>query len=135
MTVIFKFKPSLEYLRLRGEIYCITNLNTGQRYIGQTKCVHKINKKERYFGAYGRYQQHIREAKRGSKGCRKLYKALRGEDSFKVTILERCLLTELDNKEIEYIRHFHTRRKGYNASKGGKLTRRKILALQRRRGR
>ncbi len=53
----------------------------------------------------------------------KFYQALRkyGIDNFEVTILELCDKTELDKKEIYYIKIFDSFHHGYNSTEGGQF--------------
>jgi len=109
----------------QGEIYCITNRFTQEKYIGKTKCLKKINNKYVYKGYEHRFQQHMQRAfsenEKMKNDCKKFYTAIRyfGKDAFIVEMIERCDLSIINQRERFYIQHFKTRRKGYNAAAGG----------------
>lgn len=93
-----------------GCIYLITNLSTGDKYIGQTK-----------YSAEHRYKQHIAEALNTDRNLR-LYNAIRkyGVEHFKLTVLEDNIdELDLNDKEIYYISLFDTFKNGYNNTLGG----------------
>lgn len=109
----------------KGEIYCITNKISGEKYIGKTKCMKKIGDKYMYKGYEHRFKQHMSRAfsdnEDTANDCWKFYAAIRyyGWDTFTVQLLERCDLAVINQKERDYIKRFNTRRKGYNSAKGG----------------
>lgn len=103
---------NIENLTTDSGIYMITNLINGNSYIGQA-----VNIKKRF------YSHHICDYKNENNSqynCQ-LYQAFRkyGLENFSVIILEKCLVSELDNKEIEYIRRYDTFKNGYNMTEGG----------------
>jgi group I intron endonuclease len=110
----------------QGEIYCITNTETGERYIGQTTCMKKRDGRLVPLGADHRFKQHVKNAMSDSPerktACRKLYKAIRryGEERFKLDVLETCGLKDLNQKERYYIRKYDSIKGGYNIARGGK---------------
>jgi|FLYN01.1.fsa_nt_gi hypothetical protein len=128
-VVTLSYVPWWRYF---GEIYCVTNLQTGQRYVGKTTCFKRCNGKLIYRGYQSRYRQHLADAlscnqDRATK-CQKFYQAIRqyGPEAFQVTLVERCPLTLLDEREIYYIRLWKTRRNGYNMARGGKWMPRRV---------
>lgn len=110
---------------IKGHIYKITNLKTSKIYIGQTRS-HRLNKnKYRKFGFNGRFKDHISEAINNTKKnqCTYLNNSIRqyGKENFTVELLEECSISELNNKEIYYIKKLCSLYpKGYNLSIGGK---------------
>lgn len=111
--------------KIWGEIYRITNNKTAECYVGQTVS-HRLNKgKYRPFGIYGRFKDHISEAINNTKKkqCTYLNNAIRkyGSKSFRVDLLYKCPLTELDSKEIQMIsKHNCLYPNGYNLTTGGR---------------
>ena len=92
-----------------GIIYKITNKINNKSYIGQTR--NTLNK---------RLSAHKSESK--TKDCMPLYRAIRkyGWENFEYSILEdEIILSELNEREICYIKHYDTYRNGYNATTGG----------------
>lgn len=123
-----KYKdPTPEELLITGEIYCIMNSHTGERYVGQTTCAKMKNGRIIYAGYMDRYDQHVANAfstnEQTKNACPKLYEAIRqyGAHAFFVILLERCLLGEMNQREIAYIRKFRCRKRGYNVTKGGQF--------------
>ena len=91
-----------------GCIYCIQNLITDKRYIGQTK--QRLSK---------RIYQHWMQAKKGVDTP--LYHAIRkySREDFEIFTLEECDILLLDEREQYWIEHFNTLKEGYNCDKGG----------------
>ena len=95
-----------------NEVYLITNLVNGKRYVGVTHC-----------GYLNRYKGHIQSAKQGRRTA--LYDAMRkyGIDSFVVELVESNIPDELIGYvEMYYISKYNTfidNRCGYNMTLGG----------------
>lgn len=91
-------------------IYKITNLNNGKIYIGQTKQAFK-----------SRWLTHLKRGLKAEQGNEnKLYKAMwtEGVENFSWEIVAECDVTELNEKEKEYISFFESDVWGYNSNKG-----------------
>ena len=90
-------------------IYVIKNIKNNKVYIGQTKVNVKI-----------RWEEHLRHSKYGKY---LINRAMRkhGKENFYIEILEECAITDVDEKEIYYIKTFDSTnpRLGYNISLGG----------------
>lgn len=93
---------------MNGTIYRIFNLINGKSYIGKT-----------YSGFYVRLQQHIKDAIKFK--TRPLYRAFNkyGIDNFSAEILGHFPEGVLEEEEINYIQHYNSYKKGYNATLGG----------------
>jgi len=114
--------------KICGEIYKITNIDNNMVYIGQTVSHRKNKLKYRPFGFIGRFKDHLSVAKNLTKKHSKcyLYNAIRsyGADKFKIELLLRCSVEELDFFEIEKIKEFNSiYPNGYNLTIGGKNSR------------
>lgn len=112
-----------EFHKVVGEIYKITNKTNGKCYVGQTRS-HRLNHgKYRPFGSFGRFKDHISEARCCNKiGSKYLNSAILkyGAESFTYEIVTTCKLTELDEFERKYILEFNTKfPHGYNLTDGG----------------
>lgn len=83
-------------------IYKITNILTGEMYIGASKDL-----KKRLWAHRNKYSN-IKEI---------IEKY--GVENFTFEVIEECLEEELSEKEEEYIELYDSRNKGYNISKGG----------------
>ena len=110
-----------------GEICVITNVNNGKQYVGQTVSHRKNHGKYRPFGYVGRFKDHLSEAicNTKTKQCGYLNNAIRkhGADAFKVDLIKRCELCNLDEEEKVYIAKYNTMfPNGYNLTIGGKTT-------------
>ena len=100
--------------KIKGIIYTITNLINKKVYIGQTQ--QKLSK---------RWSQHKSSAKTGE--TTPLYNSMRfhGIINFKIEKIEEVPIEFLDDKEIEYIKHFKSNiqeygnKYGYNQTAGG----------------
>ena len=88
-------------------IYCITNIQNGMRYIGQSRNIEK------------RFGEHLRD---DVKLKTKLGEAIReyGSKNFALTILEECKIEELDEKERKWIKELDTYPNEYNMTIGGR---------------
>lgn len=97
-----------------GRIYIIKNKVNNKVYIGQTKVSIKL-----------RFQNHLSAAR-----CGKDYtigKAIRkyGEENFYIELLEECLASELNEREMYWIAFYNAtdNKCGYNMSLGGNVNR------------
>ena len=93
-------------------IYCITNINTKQKYIGQS-----VNIADRW-------KQHVKialgvgsTANKTNKFYRAMYE--QGPENFTFEVLEEVPATELNKREKYYIDFFDTVDGGYNSKIGG----------------
>lgn len=97
-----------------GRIYVIRNKINDKVYIGQTHVSLKL-----------RFNNHLSAARRGLGYV--IGKAIRkhGEENFYIELLEECLIEELNDREIYWIRFFNSTNNkfGYNMSIGGNVTR------------
>ena len=89
-------------------IYKITNSHTGKSYIGQSKNIEK------------RINDHIKELNEGTHHNKDLQKDWLYYD-FEWTILEETQPDRniLNKKELLWIKHFDSKRNGYNKTRGG----------------
>lgn len=96
---------------IRCGIYCIENINTNKKYIGQS-----INIDDRW-------SKHKSELRSNSHDNDYLQKAWNkyGEDNFRFYILEECNSSDLNEREIYYINLYQTLdyKNGYNLKEGG----------------
>lgn len=94
-----------------GIIYIITNSINDKVYIGQTIQPLAL-----------RWQGHCRPGFSKNEQNMKIKRAIRkyGKENFTIKELEKCLVSELDEKEIYYISLYNSYNKGYNSTKGGK---------------
>lgn len=103
---------------VRSGIYCIENLTTNKKYIGQSVDVD------------GRWSKHKSELNHGNHDNDYLQKAWNkyGEENFCFSVLECCDISELDEKEIYYIDLYNTldRDSGYNLRSGGQNSGHKV---------
>lgn len=80
-----------------------------------------------------RWKQHIYNSKIGSQYP--IHRALRkyGIENFSFSVLEECEISELNNKEVEWITKFNSYEEGYNCTRGGdgylKIDYNKIFSL------
>ena len=97
----------------KSGIYCIENIITNKKYIGQSVDIDTRWKKHKY------------ELNRDNHKNKYLQSAWNkyGEDKFKFYILDLCSEEELDEKEIYWIEHYNTvdRELGYNLTSGGQF--------------
>lgn len=92
-----------------GYIYKITNTINGKIYIGKT---------ERDIQT--RWQEHLRHTKSLSNRL-PLYRAISkyGKQNFTIEELEKCDNSILDEREIYWIKKYHSYGQGYNCTAGG----------------
>lgn len=92
-------------------IYRITNLITGESYIGQSSNIHRrwINHKSRY--------KNLKSTEYGSR----LYNDMRiyGIDNFEFAVIEECAKDELLDKEKFWVAQLDSYDNGYNNTAGG----------------
>ena len=92
-------------------IYKIENLINHKVYIGQSKDINKrwTNHKSDAFNSFSHSYNYP------------LYRAIRkyGIENFDFTILEECLVEELNQKEKDYIQKYNSFFNGYNLTLGG----------------
>lgn len=95
----------------KSGIYCIENIITNKKYIGQSIDVND------------RWRRHISELNHNYHHNDYLQKAWNkyGKKGFKFYVLEYCDIDKLDEKEIYYINYYDTlnRNYGYNLKSGG----------------
>lgn len=91
-----------------GSIYLITDNTNGKKYVGQT--CRDIDT---------RFAEHCTE----KRGHSKLHKAIqeKGWRNFSISLIEQVPLSQLDEREIYWIKELDTQNTGYNISPGGKF--------------
>lgn len=96
-------------------IYKITNLINDKLYIGQ----HCLNKKKDYYFAHGISHTGKIYGGRDTYFCRAVIKY--GFENFSKEILEYCNKSDVDEKEIFYIKYYNSNNldTGYNLTNGG----------------
>lgn len=102
----------LEQLRHVCGIYLVTNLKTGNQYVGQSVDI------QRRFTSH-----HLCDYNNPNDDCynTKFYQALRkhGLATFKVEIIEECDREKLNEREMYWIKYYDTFHNGYNSTEGG----------------
>lgn len=90
-------------------IYKITNLTTGQAYIGQS-----VDIKERF-------RQHIKTSLAYGPATNKLYQAMQksGQHNFMFEVLEEVPRAQLNERETYWIEFYKTKDYGLNSTRGG----------------
>ena len=95
-----------------GRIYIIKNKINNKVYVGQTKVSIKL-----------RFQNHLSAARYGKDYI--IGKAIRkyGEENFYIELLEECLASELNEREMYWIAFYNAtdNKCGYNMSLGGNV--------------
>lgn len=108
-----------QMLQGKGEVYMITCIPSGKKYIGQTRCF----KGKRVWGTEKRWQAHISNALHGKiKRCTALCNAILkyGVNAFSVKTILICDENKLNYYETKYIRQYGTMApSGYNLRFGG----------------
>lgn len=94
---------------MHGYIYVIRNIVNNKIYIGQTRT-----------SIEQRWQEHVRHSNYGNQLINRAMKKY-GIENFCIEELECCDISDLDYKEIYYIKKFNSTNKdiGYNVSLGG----------------
>lgn len=99
------------YANIICGIYCIENINTHKKYIGQSKNIYK------------RWADHKCALNNNTHDNDYLQNAWNkyGESNFVFSVVEECSIEKLDEREIYYIQKFATyeRKSGYNLRGGG----------------
>ena len=92
-------------------IYCIENINTHKKYIGQSKDIHKRWTNHKWY-----LNKNIHDNEYLQRAWNKY-----GEANFVFSVVEECSIDKLDEREIYYIGHFNTHKRdcGYNLRGGG----------------
>lgn len=112
-----------------GEIYMIRCIVNYKVYIGQTRCYYKHgldshgNVKYEKAGWRRRVNAHFYHIENNSpSACPKLKNAVikHTRENFIATKIEQCHISDLDNREIWWIRIFNSCKYGYNISPGGR---------------
>lgn len=100
-----------------GIIYIITNSINNKVYIGQT--IQTLN---------ARWQAHCRRGCSEEEQNMQIKRAIRkyGKNNFCIKELEKCCITEIDEREIYYISLYNSYNEGYNSTKGGKTGAKKL---------
>lgn len=110
-------------LKDKGEIYLVTCIPSGKKYIGQTQCF----KSKCAWGAEKRWKAHVHNALYGKvKRCTALCNAINkyGADAFEVKTIYICDTSKLNYFETKFIRQYHTLApNGYNLKLGGSVGR------------
>jgi group I intron endonuclease len=103
----------------QGEIYLITNIKNGKKYVGQAVCRHPSGRKG---GAKNRWTRHLRNSKDGNQNCVALENAIKkyGKNNFKLEVLIQCNKEMLNYYEIKFIKLYNSLYPfGYNLEEGG----------------
>lgn len=93
-----------------GYIYKITNKINGKVYIGQTsKTIEE------------RWKRHIIDTKRKDRKNSAIQNAILkyGKENFSIEEIEKCDISELNNREIYWIAFYDSFHNGYNCTLGG----------------
>ena len=93
-------------------IYAIKNKITNKMYIGQA-----INIQKRFISHKKSLIKKMHHSIKLQNSWNKY-----GEENFEFLIIEKCLIDELNSREIYWINHYNSHNKGYNCTKGGNGT-------------
>jgi hypothetical protein len=110
----------------KSEIYMVTNIITGQKYIGQGKCYYKRpDGRLSYLGSKTRFSCHVSYANRDIKGrgAQLLMESIKryGEHNHCVKPIFICPTTQANYYEVKFIRQYKTQfPNGMNIMRGGK---------------
>ena len=99
-------------------IYMITNQESGQQYVGQTRTHKKKGDVWYRYGIVQRFSEHVGAARRNR--TPPIAKAIReyGADCFEIEELERCQINDADSREAHHIYENNTLvPNGYNVQK------------------
>jgi hypothetical protein len=109
--------------QFKSIIYAIQNSVTRMYYIGQTKCYKKKNGIPTWTDPIERFHQHLKRAvhPKTMNDCAKFYAAIREYPTnvWSFQVLEKCPKSEINIRERYYIKLYHSKRMGYNISRGG----------------
>lgn len=90
-------------------IYCIENIANGKKYIGQSRDIkHRFSTHKMNLNKNIHANIHLQSAWN-----------MYGIESFKFYIIEECDQSELDDKEVYYIKIYNSMTNGYNLNSGG----------------
>lgn len=99
-------------------IYIIRNIHNGKVYIGQSQNVdYRIRMHKCLLNNNKHYNPHLQAAWNKY-----------GSTSFEISILELCTISQLNEKEISYIKQFNSFRCGYNQTVGGEGIRGTVMS-------
>ena len=107
LVAMDSYERVMQVTRDFSGIYCIENIDTGEKYIGRSKNIFK------------RWRKHIGNLMEG-KHTNKGLSAAWSTGKFVFYIIELCDESSLDDREQHWISHFNTYEgKGYNETPGG----------------
>jgi len=117
-------KAEKEKLREFGEIYLITCVPTGKKYVGQTLLLSGSDLRQ--YGTYKRWIAHLYEAKYSRPTCRYLNNAINkyGEEAFIIEAILTCKISDMTKYEDYFINYYNTiAPNGYNLKGAGRCGR------------
>ena len=86
-------------------IYLITNLLTGEKYVGQSTHIEQRWEEHRFLNKPSLIHKMIEQY---------------GIDNFKFEVIEECPVDALNEREIYWIKYYNSFENGYNLTRGGK---------------